>query len=135
MKRLPVIRQDCIDGTLQSGSREDRMSGRKQCMVACRKNLLIRASEDMAGRRHHNLAPASSLVGGSTSASAPAGCMDIADANPAGLSSREVGVLMGQSKRAVELTVKRALSKLKENGACDADLDAMAHAIGNDIVG
>lgn len=134
MKRLPVIRQDCLDGTLLSGSLEDRASGRKQCQVACRKNLLMRASEDMAGRRHGNLAPAASYAGDITSASAPSCAMDIADANPCGLSSREVGALMGQSKRAIELTVKRALGKLRLAGACDEDLDAMTHAIGNDVL-
>lgn len=137
MKRLPVIRADCIQGTLLSGSRDDRMSGRKQCQVTCPKNLLITASEDMPGRRHYGLAPPASPSGAVVDARAPSCALDIADANPHGLSSREVARFLGLTRRAVELDVKSGLEKLRAGGAKVEDVDAMtatafAHATGNE---
>lgn len=140
MKRLPVLRSDCLSGTLLTGTLEQRMSGQCQCSVLwCRLNLLGTDSEDMPGRRHSGLAPPAAPSGEVVSASAPSCALDIAEAHPEGMSSAQVAMLLGQSKRAVELTVKRALIKLRRNGASQADVDAMtsaafAHAVGNEAV-
>lgn len=128
MKRLPVLRADCITGTLLSGSLVDRTTGRKQCAVTCPLNLTQTASVDMPGRRHSGIAPPSSPSGSVTSAFAPSCALDVADAHPAGLSSREVARYLGLTRRAVELDVKAALEKLRAAGAADADVDAMTLA-------
>jgi hypothetical protein len=138
VKRLPVIRADCVAGTLLSGSLEDRMSGRRQCQVTCPKNLTITASEDMPGRRHGGLAPPAS-PSGTLNARAPSCALDIADANPNGMPSRAVARYLGVTTRAVELDVRAALEKLRAAGACGEDVDAMTaaafpHAAGNGVV-
>lgn len=136
VKRLPVVYGDCITGTLLSGSRDDRMSGRKQCQVTCPKNLLLTASSDMPGRRHGGLAPPASPSGTVVSARAASCALDVAWANPCGLSSLHVARLLGLTKRAVELDVKAGLEKLRQRGASEDDIDAMTaaafpHPMGN----
>lgn len=140
MKHLPVLRGDCIAGTIKSGSLDERRAGSRQCgVLSCRMNLLSTSSADMPGRRHNGLAPPASPSGEVISASAPSCALDVADAHPEGLSSAQVAVYLGQTKRAVELTVKRALIKLRANGANEADVDAMTsaafvHAVGNEVI-
>ncbi len=139
-KRLPVVRGDCITGTRLTGSLEERMSGRAQCQVLhCPKHLLTTASANMPGRRHRGLAPPLAPSGDVASAFAPSCALDIADATPNGMSSREVARHLGITKRKVELDVKSALEKLRAGGAAEADVDALtvaafAHPQGNGVV-
>jgi hypothetical protein len=103
----PMTRGDCIKGTSASGSLEDRQAGRKQCSIyACRSNLLVVHSADVPGRRHGGLAPEWTFTG-KTDASAPSCAMDVADANPHGLSADEISKVTGETKRNVELILKK----------------------------
>lgn len=103
----PMTRGDCIKGTSASGSLEDRKAGRKQCSVyACRANLLVIHSSDVPGRRHGGLAPEWTFTG-KTDASAPSCALDVADANPHGMSADEVSAITGETKRTIELIVKK----------------------------
>jgi hypothetical protein len=103
----PMTRGDCIKGTSASGSLEDRQAGRKQCAIyACRANLLVVHSCDVPGRRHGGLAPEWTFSG-KTDASAPSCALDVADANPHGLSADQVAELTGEDKRTIELIVKK----------------------------
>jgi hypothetical protein len=104
-----MTRGDCISGTPGSGSKDDRIAGRKQCSVyACRFNLLVDASEDVPGRRHDGLAPPWTLSG-RVDATAPSCALDVADTGPK--SAAEIADMMGfDDKRRIEQLLKQALS-------------------------
>lgn len=105
----PMTRQDCIEGTKATGSKEERIAGRCQCRVyACRFSLLVDHSGDVPGRRHAGLAPPWTL-NGNTNASAPSCALDVADGGPK--SAAEVAEAMGLDKRRIEQIVKAALGR------------------------
>ncbi len=121
----PRTRGDCINGTAQTGSLEERQHGRRQCEAfSCRHNLMTIDSSDVPGRRHHGLAPPWTLSGESTSASAASCALDVADQGEH--SSAEVARIMGISKRRIEQIIarwKREHAELAEMGSAVLDED------------
>lgn len=113
---LPRTRGDCIEGTDDTGSREERTAGVRQCeVIQCRHYLARVDSHDVPGRRHGGLAPPWT-ESGRGDASSPSCSLDVVDANPAGLSSGEVAAVMGVSRRRVEQIVR---AWLVSQGAAD----------------
>lgn len=100
----------CIAGTDSTGSFTQRMYGVRRCEAGCRYNLDIRAGEDRPGRRHGGLAPEWTLSGDTMSATGPSCVLDVAAANPSGLSAADVATLFGSSTRRVEQMIKRSLA-------------------------
>ena len=106
--RPPATRGECIEGTANTGSLEERRAGKVQCSAyRCRYNLLWVESDQVPGRRHGGLAPEGTLSGANTNASAPSCALDLVDANPAGMSSAEIANAVGLDRRRVEQIVKR----------------------------
>lgn len=112
--RPPKSRQSCIDGSEQTGSLEERLSGKRVCgSFGCRSHMYYRSGESRSGRRGHGdlpddmieFQPGHSCV------------LDAVLANPSGMSCTEISPLVGvTSKRAVELIARRALLKLRAQG-------------------
>ena len=80
MYPTPPTRGHCIvgDDRTVTGSFTERTMGQFQCKaMGCRKNLLAKMSEDMAGRPHDGHAPDWTIDGGHLTANAPSCVLDV----------------------------------------------------------
>lgn len=114
--RPPPTRAHCIlfdEATraagYRTGSREQRMSGQWQCEATrCEHNLVVERSGDRPGRRHHGLAPESTIKARGKAGS-PSCVLDVADTGPK--SAAEIAEIEGfEDKRRVEQQLKEAKS-------------------------
>ncbi len=102
----PRTRGDCIAGTHQSASLEERQTGQRQCAVyGCKHNLLVVDSANRPGKRYDGVCPPAALSTASSSASAPSCALDVADQGEH--SSAEVARILGTSTRRVEQIVAK----------------------------
>lgn len=139
LKVFPSNLGDCINGTYSTGSRAERMEGRRQCdRLMCSANLLWRDKRDMPGKTHAGLGPPGTTEGKIVSASAPSCAYDVIDAyGPMPL--RDVAKYVGGTRRDAELTLIGAIEKLQVAGADQHDIDKMtalafAHPSGNEAL-
>lgn len=115
--RPPNTRGECIAGTPNTSSRDERQAGKAQCCAfECRYNLLVEHSENRPGRRYSGIAPEWSFRGDNPSATSPSCLLDVTDAHPNGLPASEVARVLGISKRRVEQILKAWRTK---QGAAD----------------
>lgn len=104
--RPPATRGECVAGTDLTGSLEQRKQGKQCGAYECRYHLAVVQSSDVPGRRFDGVSPEWTVSGDNISASAPSCALDVADANPAGMSNGDVAEIMGISRRRVEQIVK-----------------------------
>lgn len=107
----PPTRGHCIAGESPgekkvTGSFTERVMGQFQCKaMGCRKNLLAKMPEDMAGRPHDGFSPEWTIDGGHISASAPSCVLDVIAMHGEGkeMSAGEVAKKMNNvSRRRIE---------------------------------
>lgn len=132
----------CHDGvTIRARSgvpmtRGDCPRERPCVFVRCKYNIAREAGADRQGRRHypgHELPPTIKL--GTLRGKGPSCTLDVTDAHPAGMTSGQVAKLLGITKRAVELIVKKARDRYHaDTEDTDPDREVMEsfpHPAGN----
>ena len=119
-----TLRHDVPGKRSECPPAETRM-GRCCPHYRCDQHLAFVASPDRPGKRHPGCEIPPTLRYDVLAGQSPSCTLDVIDANPAGLTSREVAKIVGLSTRRVEQIVKRARRDAAARNA-DEDRDEAA---------
>lgn len=114
---MPATYGECVAGTSMTGSLEERLAGKRQCLVfQCRLNLLSVSSQNVPGRRHNGKSPEWTVSGENPKATAPSCALDIANQGPHTCAEIADIESTPEHKRRVQQEVRGALQSLAGKG-------------------